>query len=96
MNWTAEEIRQLRYRMGWSQAEFARTLNLERSLITGWESGRFPPDQEHKSTLLRIFHQVESNCQKVLRRPVAEMIMKDRGLSQIHDFDVIDEVTRRA
>ena len=82
--------------MGWSQAEFARTMNLERSLITGWESGHFFPENEHKNSLVRIQQQVESNCEKILRRPMAEMIMKDRGLSQIHDFDVIEEVARHA
>lgn len=96
MNWTADELRQLRYRLGWSQAEMARCLKLELSTISQWEAGTVPPLEEHRNQLLRIFHQAESNSEKVHRRPIAEVIMRDRKLSQIHDMDVLDTLGENA
>lgn len=88
MNWTAEEIRQLRYRLGWSQAEMARRLNLEISILSGFETGRASVPGHLKGSLLQILSLAESNADRVQRRPIAEVMMRDRGLSQIHDFDV--------
>lgn len=68
----------------------ARRLNLELSTISQWEAGLVPPQEEHRNVLVRIFHQAEANAEKTQRRPVAEVIMKARGLSQIHDLDVIE------
>lgn len=90
MTWTASEIRQLRYRMGWSQAEMARSLKLELATVTAWETGRSEVGEEHRSALIMIMNQAESNAEKVQRRPISEVIMKDRKLSQIHDFEVMD------
>jgi transcriptional regulator with XRE-family HTH domain len=88
--WTADEIRQLRYRLGWSQAEMARCLKLELNTVSEWEAGMHLPLEQHRIALLSIMHQAESNVEKVQRRPIAEALMRDKGLSQIHDLDVID------
>ena len=88
MNWTSDEIKQLRYRLGWSQAEMARSLKLELTMVASWELGHQPPQEEHRHLLLSIMHQAESNAERVQRRPIAEMMMRTQGLSQIHDFDV--------
>ncbi len=90
MNYTAAEMKQLRYRLGYSQAEMARCLNLQLSHITGFESGSAQVPQELKSRLLMIFNQVEDCAGRVQRRPLAEVIMKERGLSQLPDFDIIE------
>lgn len=88
MNWTASEIRLLRYRMGWSQAELARCLHLDLTTVTGWESGLDQPQGVQCSELLRILHQVEDHSEKMHRLPIAEVIMRDQGLSQVHDLEV--------
>lgn len=90
VDWTATELRQLRYRLGWSQAEMAWRLNLDTAMISAWEKGGGSPLDEHRSALLRILHLAESNAEKIQRRPLAEAMMRNRGLSQIHDLDVID------
>lgn len=94
--WTAFEIRQLRYRLGWSRAEMARCLKLTPEMISAWESGSFQPTEEHANALLAILNQAESNAEKVQRRAIAEVVMRDRGLSQIHDLEVIDALTGKA
>lgn len=96
MNWTSDELRQLRYRLGWSQAEMARNLKLDLSVVNAWETGATPPTTEHCNALFSIMNQAESNAEKVQRRPIAEAMMRTRGLSQIHDIDVIHGQTEGA
>ena len=88
-SWDAKELRQLRYRLGWSKAEMARCLNVDLKLLLGWETGLTLPDMACSQQLVGIWNQAESNSEKVQRRPIAELMMRERGLSQIHDFDVL-------
>lgn len=90
MNFTADDIRHLRSRLGWSQAEMARFLNLELKTVAAWEVGSQALGDEHRNALILIYHQAESLSEKVQRRPIAEVMMKSRGLSQIHDMEVIE------
>jgi DNA-binding transcriptional regulator YiaG len=94
--WNAFELRQLRYRLGWCRAEMARFMKLNPELVSAWETGRFQPTEEHCKALLAILNQAETYAEKVQRRPIAEVVMRDRGLSQIHDLEVIDVVTGKA
>jgi transcriptional regulator with XRE-family HTH domain len=82
---TAEEMKQLRYRLGYSQAEMARCLKLQLANISGFESGREQVPAELKSRVLLIFNQAEDNAERVHRRPIAEVMMKELGLCQIPD-----------
>jgi DNA-binding transcriptional regulator YiaG len=90
VSWTAEEVRMLRYRMGWSRAELARTLECDLAHVHEWERGRRLPDESQCRKLTQFQHQAEQNADSVSRRPVAEALMNDRNLSQIHESEVID------
>ncbi|MES2857300.1 MAG: hypothetical protein V4692_15630 [Bdellovibrionota bacterium] len=66
----------------------ARHLQMEFGVFSKFESGSAPLPPELKGILIRIQQQAESMADRTLRSPIAEVMMKDRGLSQIHDFDV--------
>jgi len=85
----ASEIRQLRYRMGWTQSEMARTVGCKIELIAAWEQGSAQPGGEQQTTLIRFMQQAESNSEKIQRGPAAEDLMARRNLSQIHDSEVL-------
>ena len=82
-----DELRRLRYRLGWSQAEMARNLKIEMSAIAGFESGAALIPVTLKSSLIRISQQADSNADSTQRRAIAETLMDERKLSQIHNFD---------
>ena len=42
--YTAEQVRDVRHRMGLSQAVFARALNVSDSTVQAWEQGKRSPD----------------------------------------------------
>ena len=46
-----EDIRRVRERLGMTQEEFARALQVSQSTVQNWESGRTQP---HRGTLARI------------------------------------------
>lgn len=85
----AAEIRQLRYRMGWTQSEMARTVGCEIELIAAWEQGAAQPAREHETTLVRFMQNAQANAEKLQRLPAAEDLMTRRNLSQIHDSEVL-------
>jgi transcriptional regulator with XRE-family HTH domain len=84
---TKDELRRLRYRLGWSQAEMARNLHVELSELAGFESGAAAIPVTLKSSLIRISQQADSNADCTQRRAIAETLMDERKLSQIHNFD---------
>lgn len=90
MSWNSDEIRQLRHRLGWSQAELARRLNLDFATMTSIESGIANLPTELRSNMVRIFHEAEASAEQMIRRPIAEAMMRDRGLSQIHDLEIVN------
>jgi transcriptional regulator with XRE-family HTH domain len=90
VNWTATDLKTLRYRLGWSQAEMARSLKVDLTLVTEWEAGRAVPQKECLSQLIGIMHQAESNAERVQCRPLAEAMMRDLGLCQIHNMAVLE------
>lgn len=92
MEFSALEIRQLRCRLGWSQAELARCLKLELATVIQLEQGLFALSDELRNKLMLIFHQAEGMAEKVHRRPIAEVIMRSKGITQIHDSDVDDDL----
>lgn len=82
-----DELRRLRYRLGWCQAEMARNLNVDLSALSGFESGAAVIPAALKSSLIRISQQADSNAETTQRRALAETLMIERGLTQIHNFD---------
>ena len=90
--WNAQEIKNLRSRLGWSQAEFARRMKTPLATISGWELGSMVIDEQHHPLMFAISGEADSCAERVQRRPLAESIMRDRGLSQIHDFDVLSSL----
>jgi transcriptional regulator with XRE-family HTH domain len=87
IDFTNDEMRKLRYRLGWSQAEMARNLKIEISLMMGFESGTAALPAELINSLVLISCQADSNADCTQRRALAETLMEEQGLSQIHNFD---------
>ncbi len=65
----------------------ARNLKLELSFISDLENGHAAIPSELKSSLVRIMHQADTNADQTQRTPIAEVIMKEKNLAQIHSFD---------
>lgn len=89
MEWTKERIRELRLRMGWSQSDLARHLEVSLPDLDLLELGA--DDQSHlegiRSRLTLFWKQAESNSEEVQMAALAEKIIEDQNLTQIFQSD---------
>ncbi|MEQ1875669.1 MAG: helix-turn-helix domain-containing protein [Bdellovibrionia bacterium] len=89
--WSSAEIRQLRLRLGWSQAELARHLGCRQQTVSEWETDAYAPQNAYSKLLEQLKDQSQVHSDQIRRRPVAEAMMKQVGFSQITG----DEVSER-
>jgi transcriptional regulator with XRE-family HTH domain len=89
--WNSAEIRQLRLRLGWSQAELARHLGCRQQTVSEWETDAYVPQNAYSKLLDLLKEHSQVHSDQVRRRPVAEVMMKEVGFSQITG----DEITER-
>ncbi|MCB0350228.1 MAG: helix-turn-helix transcriptional regulator [Bdellovibrionales bacterium] len=89
-NWTVEEIKTLRLRLGQSAAEFSRHFGCPIDLIFDWEKGSQSPSPDDVLQFVRLESHLESYCEQVLRDSVADKMLKQMGLEQICQTDLSD------
>ena len=91
--WTSAEIRKLRLRLGWSQAELARHLGCRQQTVSEWETDSYVPQNAYSKLLDQLHDQSQVHSDQIHRRPVAEALMKQVGFSQITGDEVSERMT---
>jgi transcriptional regulator with XRE-family HTH domain len=86
--WSAGEIKNLRLRLGWSAADFGRRLGCISQTINDWELGRKSPTADDERQLDRLAFYIESYSQQLAREPIAELYLREQGLSQVHQEQI--------
>lgn len=86
MNWSPQQIRNLRLRLGWSLVEFGRHMGGSVKQVQMWESGEMSLTAEAANRFIQLIAQVERNAERLVHQPVAEMVMERDALAQVtHD-----------
>lgn len=83
-------IKSLRLRLGWTQADLARRLNCQSSEVQSWETGLTSPDKEITSRLELLVSHAESNANEIQSVPQAENFCERRRLGQIDIYCIED------
>lgn len=86
--WTAEKIKMLRLRLGWSAADFSRRFGCTCEVTIDWERGLRSPSPDEMMQLNRLEFYLESYSDQVARGPVADFAMSAMCLQQIYQNDV--------
>jgi DNA-binding XRE family transcriptional regulator len=81
-------ISDLRYSLGQSRADFARTMHVCLETVFAWESGVKVPNAVETSSLIRLQQQSEAYAERTALRPALEIALRERQLDQIHAADV--------
>ena len=89
MNWTGEEIKELRLRLGWCQANLARRLNCSLDLLEKWEANQSVPSAEYLPKFKYLLDCVDSNVETLRMRTHAEVLLKQDSKSQVTHDDII-------
>ncbi len=89
--WLAGDIRNLRLRLGWSGADFARFFGATPDLVAKWERNEKAPSSDDVLQLDRLSFYAESHSEQIERQPVADRYLDEMGREQIHS-DTISRI----
>jgi transcriptional regulator with XRE-family HTH domain len=93
MEWTKERVRELRLRMGWSQSDLARHLEVEIGTIHNIETGQDVDFDLVGSRLTLYWSQAESRSNEVQMSALAEQTIEENNLSQLFRSELHDKFT---
>jgi transcriptional regulator with XRE-family HTH domain len=96
MTWNGNKVRELRLRIGWSQAEMARQLGCDIGLIRDWEFDDAEIPFGPSLSLTVIHHSVEANSENVSQRALSQVVMKNLGVCQIDGHDLRLELKKQS
>jgi transcriptional regulator with XRE-family HTH domain len=82
-HWKEKQIRLLRLRLGWTQADLARRLQCETQLIDSLEKGVESAAMEMVHKLELIAHQAEKCGDEIQKLPAAECLCDQEHLGQV-------------
>lgn len=83
MEWDSIKIKTLRRRLGWSQSDLARRLQIESLSVQSWEEGASRPQNQHLQSLELIFNQAELAALEISQSTQAEVTLHRRELESI-------------
>ncbi len=92
MKFSGREIRTLRQRLGWSQAELARRMGADSELIKNWELDIIIPDTEAVNQLCFLRNHLETTSDQVAQTPLAEKELQERGVGQLTRRDLLNDI----
>ena len=96
MNWNGSKLRELRLRIGWSQAELARQLGCDIELVREWEFDETEIPFGPSLSLSVIYNSVEANSELVSQRALSQVVMKSLGVCQIDSHDLRLEIEKHS
>ena len=84
---TADIIKELRIEKGTSQGDLAEFLNVDRTLVSKWESGQRTPSEEELKKICEYFGVEEETL--IPMTPVPEMLFKETDHSSTSNEEVL-------
>lgn len=81
MPWSGYEIKTIRLKLGWSQADFGRRLGLTRQQVEDLELGRLPVDPELDQTLYFLNQGIKKLRSTVRAQPLQEQRQQTQAVS---------------
>lgn len=83
MDWNAQNIRELRLRLGWSVPEFGRRVGCSLQVVQQWEAGQLTPDRQALNQLSYLSSFVEIHAMRTLNWALADLVFDEQRLAQV-------------
>ena len=90
--WTKQNIKSLRMRLGWSQADLARRLNCSSADVDLWETGEILPNPRVANELILIAKHADACSDEIHTSPLAESLCDRKALVQIGFAEIKEEI----
>jgi DNA-binding XRE family transcriptional regulator len=92
--WSSQKVRELRWRLGWSQAELARHLGCRSQTVNDWETGIDEPPAVHARFLTQLEGQTENYVERLKAEPVADALLDKGHSAQITHTEVVKSLEK--
>lgn len=86
--WDKAQARELRLRLGWSQADLARRLHIQVQEVIKWENGDSAPTDQILSDIEFLLRQADICSEEVLKAPLIEIELEQSRLTQLNSESV--------
>lgn len=86
--WSSQGVRELRWKLGWSQAEFARHLGCRQQTISEWENGAYEPQNAYSKLLSHLEGQSAIYTERIKTEAVADALLNEDKASQISHSEI--------
>lgn len=83
-------VKSLRLRLGWTQADLARRLNCASYEVESWETGQSIPNSQISSQLELLLSQADACAFEMQSAPKAESFCEKQRLGQI-DIHIVED-----
>lgn len=83
MNYDRALIRDLRLRLGMTQADLARRLNCSTSAVVAWEAGESYPERHHTFVLELLEKHAEAASEDLQFQPFVESYCQSSEIEQV-------------
>lgn len=83
MVWDGEKIRDLRLRMGWSQSDLARRLQIDSQKVIQIENGLEQTPTNLAETLELLLRQADSSAEMIFCGSLAEIMFEEDEVPQV-------------
>lgn len=91
-SWNKEEIKSLRLRLGWSQADLARRLSCASTDVEAWEKGEITPAAGVINAMFLLVKQADVCSHEVHVSPLAESHCDQHALAQVEFSEIKEEI----
>lgn len=81
-------VRDTRLRMGWTQSDLARRLNVQLCDVTNWESGSHIPTHHQILEIELIHSHADSRSQELQQQPIVDELLSKNELVQIEVTEI--------
>lgn len=88
-NWSAESIKHLRLRLGYSRSDLSRRLAVSLAEVISWEGGNLIPPPAVSRLLDVLLRHCDESTSELCLLPRADIIMDNSKLTQLEREDFI-------
>lgn len=83
MEFTAKQIKELRLRLGWTQADMGRRMSCSSEIVAAWENGLSVPDIDCIRQMQYLQMTADNLSDQTAQRPLVDSFLLNQELDQI-------------
>ncbi len=88
MEFSSQEVADLRRKLGWSQAELGRRLGVSLDHVMSWEQAQAPIPSDIVDQLVYLRHQTDTLSETIVFQAAAQAVLQKTSRTQVHRDEI--------